>query len=59
MIKAYKANMVIIRELEIGLYGKNSYYWLIESGRYRPPRFEGDCVLAKGESDKQLDEEIE
>ena len=26
MIKAYKANMVIIRELEIELYGEKSYY---------------------------------
>ena len=59
MIKAYKANMVIIRELEIELYGENSYYRLIESGRYRAPRFEGDCVLMEGESDTQLDEEVE
>ena len=59
MIKAYKANMVIIWELGIKLYGENSYYWLIESGRYRASRFKGDCVLAEGESDKQLDEEME
>ena len=59
MIKAYKANMVIIRELEIELYGEKSYYWLIESGRCCAPRFEGDSVLAEGESDKQLDEEME
>ena len=59
MIKVYKANMVIIRELEMELYGENSYYRLIESGRYRAPRFEGDCVLAEGEWDKQLDEETE
>ena len=63
MIKAYKDNMVIIRELEIELYGENSYYRLIESGRYRAPRFEGDCALgdepAEGESGEQLDEEME
>ena len=59
MVKAYKANMVIIRELEIELYGQNSYYRLIESGRYRAPRFEGDCLLIEGESDTQLDEEME
>ena len=59
MIKAYKANMVIIRELQIELYGENSYYRLIESRQYRALRFEGDCVLAEGESDKQLDEEME
>ena len=63
MIRAYKANMVIIPELEIKLYGENSYYRLIESGRYRAPRFEGDCALgdepAEGESGEQLDEEME
>ena len=59
MIKPYKANMVIIRELEIEVYGENSHYRLIESGRYRALRFEGDCVLAEGESDKQFNEEIE
>ena len=52
MIKAYKANMVIIRELETELYGENSYYRLIESRRCCAPRFEGDSVLAEGESDK-------
>ena len=63
MIKAYKANMVIIRELEVELYGENSYYRLIESGRYRALRFKGDCALgdkpAEGESGEQLDEEME
>ena len=63
MIRAYKANMVIIPELEIKLYGENSYYRLIESGRYRAPRFEGDCALgddpAEGEGGEQLDEEME
>ena len=58
IIKAYKANIVIIRELEIELYGENSYYRLIVRGRYHAPRFERDCVLVEGESDKQLDEEM-
>ena len=63
MIKVYKANMAIIRELEIEQYGENSYYRLIENGRYRAPRFEGDCVLgdepADSESGDELDEEKE
>ena len=60
MIKAYKANMAIIRELEIEQYGENSYYRLMESGQYRIPRFEEDCALgdepASSKSDDELDE---
>ena len=59
MIQAYKANMAITREFEIGQYGKNSYYKLMESRRYHVLWLEGDCVLgdepAGSESDDQLD----
>ena len=44
MAAEYKTNMAIIRELEMVYYGQNSYYRLVEPGRYRAPRFEGDYV---------------
>ena len=42
MAEAYKSNMIIIRDLEMIHYGDNSYYRLVENGRYHPPQFEGD-----------------
>ena len=42
MAAAYKANMIIIRELEKEHYGSESYYRLVETGQYRAPQFEGD-----------------
>ena len=42
MAETYKSNMTIIRDLEMTHYGDNSYYRLVENGRYRSPQFEGD-----------------
>ena len=42
MAETYKSNMMIIRDFEMTHYGDNSYYWLVENGRYSPPQFEGD-----------------
>ena len=42
MAETYKSNMTIIRDLEMTHYGDNSYYLLVENGRYRLPQFEGD-----------------
>ena len=42
MAAAYKANMIIIRELKKKHYGSESYYRLVETGQYRAPQFEGD-----------------
>ncbi|KAF8453402.1 hypothetical protein BDZ91DRAFT_808010 [Kalaharituber pfeilii] len=42
MIRAYKQNMKIIRELETYHYGKNSYYYLVDKGLYKEPISEED-----------------
>ena len=42
MAEVYKSNMIIIHDLKMTHYSNNSYYRLVENGRYRPPQFEGD-----------------
>ena len=42
MAEVYKYNMIIICDLEMTNYGDNSYYRLVEKGRYHPLQFEGD-----------------
>ena len=42
LIRKYKYNMSIIRDIEKAAFGKNSYFRLLECGLYREPQFEGD-----------------
>lgn len=55
MIRQYKFNMGIIRDIEKAAYGKNSYFRLLECGLYREPQFEGDYSGEAPQTDDESD----